>query len=67
MGWDPAGSCGAPSIARSNSGRVANCRAEASRCGPEEAGYRGPPPNKRLKLPGAPKWGRIAFPRWLAS
>src|SRR5438132_13461195 len=52
MAWDPAGSCGAPSIARSNSGRVANCRAEASRCSPEEVGYRGPPPNKRLKLAG---------------
>jgi len=27
----------------------------------------GLPPNMRLKLPGAHKYGGIAFPRWLAS
>jgi len=33
-----------------------------------EGGYeeRRAPPNKRLKLPGAHKEGRIALPRWLA-
>src|SRR2546428_2296015 len=49
---DQARSCRASSIARSTSGRLADCRTEAAcRCR-EDVGHEAPPLNTRLKLAG---------------